>query len=76
MAGRVEISFLGFTELTYELYFRETLSSPLHRVSFATTPGGPLSTTELAGADNFQSFFVERPAQAGFFQVAMKAGEV
>jgi Rieske Fe-S protein len=75
-ANRIEISFLSFEHLSYEVYFRETLDGALQRVSFATTSTGPLDKTELQVADNFASVFLERPGNFGFFQIAMKVREV
>ena len=75
-ASRVEVSFLGFSEIHYEVYFRTSLSAPLERVSFAVTPNGPLDQTELIGADDFATLYLEKPGAFGFFQVAMKTAEV
>jgi hypothetical protein len=75
-ASRVHLSFLGFLNLTYEVYFRSSLDGLLERASFSTTPGGPLSQTELPGADDYAHVYLERPGTAGFFQVTMKTAAV
>jgi len=74
--NRVEISFLGFDRLTYQIYFRETLGGPAAQVNFSRTAAGPLDQTEITVADNYVSAFVERPGRAGFFHVALKTQEV
>ena len=75
-SSRVHLSFIGFANLTYEVYFRSSLDGPLERASFSTTPDGPLSQTELPGADDFSHVYLERPGTAGFFQVTMKTAAV
>ena len=71
-SNRLELSFLAFENLTYEIFFRESLTGPASLVPFATTPDGPLTQTELQLVDAFASIFVERPGKFGFFQIAMK----
>jgi Rieske Fe-S protein len=72
-ANRVQLSFLGFSKLTYEVHFRSSLEGPLARVLFSTTPEGPLTQTEFPGADDFANVYVERPGAAGFFQITLKS---
>ena len=75
-ASRVNLSFLGFPDLTYEIYFHSSLGGPLERVNFATAPDGPLTQTELRVTNPdgiIANLYVERPGVAGFFQIAMKA---
>ena len=75
-SNRVHLSFLAFSNLTYEIYFRPSLDGPLQRVSFATAAGGTLTQTELPGNDDFANVYVERTGTAGFFQIAMKTSAV
>jgi Rieske Fe-S protein len=75
-SSRVQLSFLGFSEITYEVYFRSTFTGPPQRVHFATTPEGPLDQAEIAGNDDFANVYVERPGGFGFFQIAMKTRSV
>lgn len=75
-ASRVHLSFLGFANLTYEVYFRSSIEGALERASFSTTPDGPISQTELPGADDYAHVYLERPGAAGFFQVTMKTAAV
>jgi Rieske Fe-S protein len=70
--SRLEISFLAFSEITYELFFRQSLNATPERALFATASDGPLTQTELPGIDDYVSFFVDRPGKFGFFQVTMK----
>ena len=73
-SGRFRISFLALEKITYELYFRASLDAPALKVSFATTPAGPLDQTEVAGPPDgaFLSLYMDRSAPFGFYQLAMK----
>lgn len=75
-ASRLQLSFLGFDQIVYEVYFRPTLSAAFERMNFATTPDGALTQTEIAGRDDFLSVYLDRPGAFGFFQVAMKTRTV
>lgn len=72
-SSRLQISFLAFEALKYEIYFRHTLTSPPERVAFATSPTGPLDQTEIEIPGDFANVFVEPKKEFGFFQVAMKS---
>lgn len=75
-SSRVELSFIGFLHMTYEIQFLESPTASATPVPFARTTNGPLDQTELAGPDDFVSVFVERPGKAGIFQIVMKTEEV
>ena len=75
-SSRVHLSFLGFDQISYEVFFRPTLTGPPELVPFALTPDGPLTATEIAGADDYANIYLERPGTFGFFQVAMKTRPV
>ena len=70
--SRVQLKFIAFSNLTYEVHFRPSLDAPLQQVNFATTAEGPLDRTELPGTDDFATLFVERPGGVGFFHVTLK----
>jgi Rieske Fe-S protein len=74
---RVEISFIAFMSITYQIYYRESLDSSVPQlVTFATTPDGPADQTEIPGIDDYVSAYVDRAGKAGFFQVVMKTEAV
>jgi Rieske Fe-S protein len=75
-SGRLQISFIAFAHITYELYFRESVRSEPQQVSFATSASGPLDQTELRVADDYAHVFVERSGKTGFFEVAMRNSKV
>ncbi|HEX7863234.1 MAG TPA: Rieske (2Fe-2S) protein [Verrucomicrobiae bacterium] len=76
--ARIELRFVAFFQTVYEVYFRETIDGPAQRVDFAVTEGGPATTSEFTGTINseYVSLFVDKPGAHGFFQVAVKTGEV
>lgn len=76
--NRVQIRFVAFYQTRYEVYFRERLDAPAQVVPFALTENGPASLSELAGNENseYATIYLEKPGAAGFFQVAVKTGEV
>jgi Rieske Fe-S protein len=75
---RVQIQFVAFYQTRYEVYFRERLDAPAQVVPFALTESGPLTLTELTGNENseYATLYLDKPGTAGFFQVAVKAGQV
>jgi nitrite reductase/ring-hydroxylating ferredoxin subunit len=76
--SRVQIRFVAFYQTRYEVYFRERLDAPAQVVPFALTETGPVSLTEIAGNENseYATLYLEKPGAAGFFQVAVKTGQV
>lgn len=70
--GRVQVSFLGFVSIVYEIYFRPSLSAPAEKVSFSLSANGALDQVEMAGRDDFANVYLDRPGSFGFFQIAMK----
>lgn len=72
-SSRFHINFLAFTNMTYQVYFRPSLTAPLQKVNFSTTPNGPLTQIELPGVDNFVDLYLDRSGTAGFFHVAIKS---
>lgn len=75
-SSRVNLTFLGFDQISYEVFFRPTLTAPPEPVTFALTPDGPLTATEIVGKDDFANIYLDRPGSFGFFQVAMKTRPV
>lgn len=74
--NRIEISFLAFDRLTYEIYFRDSASSSSQRVAFALAMEGPADQTELKVVDDFAKVYVDLPGKAGIFQITMKTQTV
>jgi nitrite reductase/ring-hydroxylating ferredoxin subunit len=78
VGNRVQIQFVAFYQMTYEVYFRQTLNGPAELASFSLTEDGPANLQEISG--NFDSVYVtlylDKPAALGLFQVAVKTSEV
>lgn len=70
--NRVEISFIAFDKLTYEIHFRDGTDAAPQRVSFALSADGPANQTEIKVVDDFAKVYVDLPGKAGIFQIVMK----
>lgn len=70
--GRLEIEFLGFANVEYEVFHRSQSDAPWDRVPFASTREGPLTLLSIKGNDNYMMVYLESANEDGFFQVAMK----
>jgi hypothetical protein len=78
MGNRVKIQFVAFYQTRYEVYFRESLEATPEVVNFALTEDGAATLSELTGNENseYATLYLDKPGSAGFFQVAVKTGEV
>jgi hypothetical protein len=76
--NRVRIRFVAFYQTRYEVYFREGLDGPAQLASFSLTENGETNLTEIVGDFDsvYADLYLEKPGAAGFFQVAVKTGEV
>ncbi|MGZ8899267.1 MAG: QcrA and Rieske domain-containing protein [Limisphaerales bacterium] len=75
---RVQIRFVAFYEMTYEVYFRASLDGPAQRVSFALTENGAANLQAIEGDfdSTYVTLYLDKPGTFGFFQVAVKTTEV
>jgi len=71
-SGRIEIEFLAFSNIEYELFHRARMEDPWARIPFASSPAGAVSATSIKGRDDYVKIYSELKAEAGFLQVAMK----
>lgn len=76
--NRVKIQFVAFYQTRYEVYFRESFEAPAQVVNFALTENGPATFVEILGNENseFATLYLDKPGGMGFFQIAVKTGEV
>ena len=70
--ARMKLNFLTFSNYRYEVYFRSSLEGASTRMSFSRTADGPLTEQLLEGTDDFETIYLPRPTQRGFYQVAMQ----
>ncbi|MBM3840695.1 MAG: Rieske (2Fe-2S) protein [Verrucomicrobia bacterium] len=69
---RLQLKFLAFANLEFEVLFRASLSEPWKQVPFALTPDGAASQTVFPGIDDFANLYVDRTGGAGFYAVAIR----
>ena len=74
--SRIQINFYGNTNVTFEVSFRERLSSPWTTTTFATTPTGPANQTSVMGSGQDVSVYVDRSTASGFYAVGMQLSQV
>ncbi len=72
---RFALNFVAFTDIEYEVRFRETLDSSDRPVNFALTTGGPADRTFLLGTGEFVTVYVDRVAPTGFYSISMRIRE-
>lgn len=73
---RLQLKFLAFANLEFEVLSRASLAEAWKQVSFALTPDGAASETVFMGIDDFANLYVDRVAEAGFFAVAIRVRQV
>jgi Rieske Fe-S protein len=76
--SRFTFNFVAFEGLEYEVYYRAALTDAGSVVPFSATPGGPADQTVFVGPPfgTFQTLYVDRVSEAGFYSVAMRIREV
>jgi nitrite reductase/ring-hydroxylating ferredoxin subunit len=70
--GRVELQFLGFENLKYEVQGRESLDAPWKPVRFSTTPTGPVDQSAFTGKADIAKLYVPVTAENTFLAVALR----
>jgi Rieske Fe-S protein len=75
-SAKLELEFLAFKNISYQVWFRPSIQSEASVVPFAITEAGPEDQFEFPGIDDFAKIYVSPKGSAGFFEVAMKAGSV
>jgi nitrite reductase/ring-hydroxylating ferredoxin subunit len=73
--NRVELSFIGFANIEYEIYSWTDVGAPGTLAAFALTPNGAMTETSISGSDDVISVYLPGAA-AGFYEVAMKTRAV
>lgn len=73
---KLKITFIAFSNITYELYFRGALETAAAQVKFSSTPTGAADQADIAGIDDYLSLYVDRPGKFGFYEVVMKTQAV
>lgn len=75
-SGRIELEFIAFTKINYQVVFHPALQSDPEPVPFATTSTGPETHTSFAGIDDYAKLYVTPKVAYGFFEVIMKTAMV
>lgn len=73
---RLSLNFLAFEFIEYEVQSRATLTSNWTAVPFSLTPTGTADQTFLTGNSDYNTVYVDRSAEAGFFAVVMRTRRV
>lgn len=74
---RLQLTFSALRNVSYEVQFRESASSPSSVVPFTTTAAGtPNLTTFKPAATTTANLFVDSATATGFYSVAIKASSV
>ncbi len=68
---RLRLQFPTLSQSTYRVQYQQTLTDAPVFVNFATTSGGSLSASSLAGNGGIRSAWVEATGTTGFFTVAL-----
>lgn len=74
--GRVEVEFLSFANMAYQVRHRVDYNAPGVITPFATSPAGPIDKLEVAGKDDYQKIYLDITAGSGFFEVFIKTSAV
>lgn len=69
---RLQLKFLAFANLDFEVLFRASLSEAWKPIPFALTPEAPARQTVFPGIDDFANLYVDRTGEAGFYAVAIR----
>ncbi|MEO8429791.1 MAG: Rieske (2Fe-2S) protein [Verrucomicrobiota bacterium] len=73
---RFKIEFLAFSNLEYEVRFRESFSDAWAVIPFSTTPDGAPSQAVLPGNDDIAVVYMDRTTETGFYIVTMRVQSV
>jgi Rieske Fe-S protein len=73
---RIRLEFPTFSQVNYEIRFRQSLSATWTVVPFATTLTGAADTMVLTGDGSTATVFVNRTTMTGFYSVAIQVKEV
>ncbi|MDA1272488.1 MAG: Rieske (2Fe-2S) protein [Verrucomicrobia bacterium] len=69
---RLQLRFLAFAHLEYEVVFRASKTDDWRNVQFSLTPEAPLNRSFVSGADDYLNLYVEPAAGLGFFAVTIR----
>lgn len=73
---RIQLRFLAFLNIEYEVVFRPSLEHPWEQMQFSTSQNGALDRLSITGGDDFLSLYVNQPPQVGFFSITMQVRRV
>ena len=73
---RFRIEFLAFSNLEYEVRFRESFADAWTVIPFSTTPAGAAAQTVLPGTDDIAVVYLDRTTETGFYVVNMRVESV
>src|SRR5262249_27992588 len=73
---RIRLDFPTFSQVQYEVRFRQNATDAWTVVTFATTSSGPATNSYLTGDGTSKSVYVDRTTPAGFYSVAIRVTEV
>ncbi|MCI0537965.1 MAG: Rieske 2Fe-2S domain-containing protein [Verrucomicrobiales bacterium] len=74
--GWVELQFLGFLGIQYEVHSRASLTDPWRATPFALTSDGPADQMVFKGQDDFAKLYVPTTEAIAFLSVAMRLRQV
>lgn len=76
-AGRLQLQFIAFDQLQYELYFRPNATSPwTGPVPFALTPTGAAEQMSITGQADYAEVYLDRTSPTGFYAVGIRTQAV
>ena len=73
---RFKIEFLAFSNLEYEVRFRESFADAWAVIPFSTTPEGAPTQTVLPGNDDIAVVYLDRTTETGFYIVNLRVKPV
>jgi nitrite reductase/ring-hydroxylating ferredoxin subunit len=74
--GRFKIEFLAFSNLEYEIRFRESFTETWAVIPFSKTPDGAATQTVLPGIDDIAVVYLDRITGTGFYIVTLRVQPV
>src|SRR5258708_37078718 len=75
--GRVELDFIAFGQLEYEVRFRPSATAPWSGpVPFSLTSDGPFDQTVVVGQADFTRIYLDPAAASGIYAVTLRLKQV
>jgi Rieske Fe-S protein len=76
-AGRIQLQFIAFDQLQYEVRFRPNATADWSKpVPFSLTLDGPADQTVITGHADYAEVYLDRSASSGFYAITMQTKPV